>query len=216
MPPTVEVLLLDLDDTLYPPETGLWPAIGERINRYMSERVGISVKDVSSLRMHYFQEYGTTLNGLRLQHGVDPQDYLEFVHDLPLAQYLKRDEMLRDRLLACTQRKWVFSNADRAHIERVLSVLGIRDAFEGIVDIYATEFACKPYPDGYRKAIQLAGASSPQACMMVDDQIRNLEPASHLGITPVLVHTRNTSAVIRHRIDSIYALPTLLQQHFSD
>jgi putative hydrolase of the HAD superfamily len=215
MPSPIEVLFLDVDDTLYPPESGLWSAIGQRINRYMVERVGIPAERVSQLRMQYFQQYGTTLNGLRALHDIDPRDYLEFVHDLPITEFLHRDEILRARLRECPQPKWAFSNADRAHIERVLAALGIRDVITGIIDIYATEFDCKPYPAAYPKALRLAGVANPKQCLMVDDQVRNLEPALELGMTPVLVYPRNPAPSIPLHLETIHALPALLREHFS-
>ena len=36
------VAFLDLDDTLYPPSSGVWDAIGERIQIFMMDRLGLS------------------------------------------------------------------------------------------------------------------------------------------------------------------------------
>ena len=79
-------LFFDLDDTLYPNNTGLWEAIRERMALYMSERLGLPREQVQTLRKTYFQTYGTTLRGLQLHHEVDVDDYLAFVHDLPLEE----------------------------------------------------------------------------------------------------------------------------------
>ena len=40
------------------------------------------------MREQYFVTFGTTLNGLRANHGVDPEEYLAFVHDIPLDRLL--------------------------------------------------------------------------------------------------------------------------------
>ena len=85
----LRVLLFDLDDTLYARACGLWPAIGQRINAYMVERMGLRPDEARALRQVYLEAYGTTLNGLRHEHGIDPVDYLAFVHDLPLERYLE-------------------------------------------------------------------------------------------------------------------------------
>jgi len=53
-------LLIDLDDTVYPPEVPIWNIIGERINRYMIEFVGIPEADVVSIREHLFTWITTT------------------------------------------------------------------------------------------------------------------------------------------------------------
>ena len=86
-------IFFDLDDTLYPNSTGLWHAIKERMNLYMSERMGILENEVPVLREQYFKMYGTTLRGLIERHNVDEQDFLAFVHDLPLKDYLEKIEI---------------------------------------------------------------------------------------------------------------------------
>jgi putative hydrolase of the HAD superfamily len=206
----IELLFLDLDDTLYPPESGLWPEIGRRIDLFMMEQIGIPAQDVRRLRGRYLREYGTTLNGLRMRYGVDPQEYLAFVHDLPLQDFLHRDDALRGKLTALPQPKWIFSNADRPHIERVLTALGMDGIFDGIIDIYATGFACKPFERAYTLAMQLANVTHPETCLLADDQPRNLEPAVKLGMTAVLVHARSNKPIRTHSLPSIHDLPDFL------
>ncbi|HXF85824.1 MAG TPA: hypothetical protein VNK49_10600 [Anaerolineales bacterium] len=88
-------IFFDLDDTLYPASTGLWEALKERMSLYMRERVGIPENEVPILREQYFKMYGTTLRGLQIRHGVDAEDYLAFVHDVPVEDYLKPDPIQR-------------------------------------------------------------------------------------------------------------------------
>ena len=80
--------LFDLDDTLYPSHTGLWSAIGERINQYMIERLDLRPEAVPALREHYFGSFGTTLNGLIQDFKVDAADYLAYVHDVDLTRWI--------------------------------------------------------------------------------------------------------------------------------
>ncbi len=206
----ITTIFFDLDDTLYPPERGVWGEIARRINRYMIERVGIPEPDVDALRRRYFAEYGITCNGLRREHGVDPQDFYRFVHDIPLADYLAPDPALRRMLQSMPQKKIVFSNADRAYIQRVLSILEVSDIFESIVDIFATDFACKPMDAAYRIASQKAGSPPPENCMLVDDLTRNLAPARGLGWTTVLVHHPAPEGAADHQIATVYQLADLL------
>ncbi|MDQ2692078.1 MAG: pyrimidine 5'-nucleotidase, partial [Chloroflexota bacterium] len=105
-------LFFDLDDTLYPSSTGLWPAIKDRMNLYMIERLCIPEQDVPFLREQYFKMYGTTLRGLQERHDVDKEDFLAFVHDLPLNDYLAPDPLLRDVLTSLPTRNLIFTNAD--------------------------------------------------------------------------------------------------------
>jgi len=203
-------IFFDLDDTLYAPSRGVWREIASRINRYMVERVGIPETEVDALRKRYFSEYGTSLNGLRKEHETDPAEYYRFVHDIPLEQYLEADPALRRMLETLPQKKFIFSNADRPYILRVLSILGIADCFDGIVDIFATDFACKPMEAAYRIALQLAGSPQPEDCALLDDLPRNLKPAREMGMTAVLVHGKFPFASERYQIDSIYQLADLI------
>jgi putative hydrolase of the HAD superfamily len=203
-------IFFDLDDTLYPPGRGVWSEIARRINRYMVERVGIPETQVEGLRRHYFDAYGTTCNGLRAEKGVDPQDFYRFVHDIPLDRFLAPDPALRRMLTALGQKRFIFSNADRGHIARVLSALGVEDCFDGIVDIFATGLVPKPSEAAYRTATQLAGSPPADRCILVDDLPRNLWPARKLGWRTVLVHNRPADGSMDHHLETIYRLPELL------
>jgi putative hydrolase of the HAD superfamily len=202
-------IFFDVDDTLYPPQRGVWAEIARRINQYMMERVGIPELEVNALREHYFETYGTTCNGLRAEKGIDPADYYRYVHDIPLDRLLAPDPDLRRMLKTMPQKKFVFSNADETYIRRVLSTLAVADCFHGIVDIFATGLVPKPAEEAYRTANRLAGSPPPDRCALVDDMPRNLPPARGLGWTTVLVHGRTPDGIAHHRIESIYRLSDL-------
>lgn len=202
-------LFFDLDDTLYPNGNGLWEAIRSRMGNYMVERLGIPEDEVLSLRRDYYQTYGTTLRGLQKHHHVDADEYLAYVHDLPLEQYIKPDPALKLILQKITPRRFIFTNADVNHAIRVLQILGVEDCFDGIIDIRALDFACKPEPAAYRRALAFAGNPEPKSCLMLDDSPVNLFPAHSLGFTTVLVH-HNESCFpgVSLAIPSLHALPT--------
>ena len=182
-------VFFDLDDTLYPPVSGVWDAIGERINRFMIEHVGLDPKDVSRIRSEYFLEHGTTLNGLMRFHQVDPVEYMDYVHDLPGEEYLSKNPLLKKQLEQMPQKKIVMTNASSGHALRVLQSLGIEQDIDLIIDLFSLDLMNKPKPQAYRKALELSKNDSPQKCLFVDDQERNLPPAKALGMITVLVHT---------------------------
>jgi putative hydrolase of the HAD superfamily len=205
--------LLDLDDTVYPAGTGLWEAIGERINRFMVEAVGIDPVRASSLRQQYFERYGTSLNGLRIHYRIDPFAYLAYVHDLPLEAYLGPDPSLRRMLTQLSVPPVIFTNADSAHARRVLRVLGVDDLIGQIIDIVALEWVNKPQPEAYRRAMALCGVELAAAYLVVDDQPRNLFPAAALGMGTVLVGSSarmdGIDACIASASDLLEAYPEL-------
>ena len=179
-------LFFDLDDTLYPSSTGLWPAIKDRMNLYMIEQLGIPEHDVPFLREQYFKMYGTTLRGLEERHNVDKADFLAFVHDLPLQSYLKPDPIVREVIASLPTRNLIFTNADVSHARRVLSVLQLDDLFETVVDVNAVSPYCKPMPESFAIAMDLADEPDPRKCVMIDDLPRTTRAALNVGMASLL------------------------------
>ena len=180
-------LLFDLDDTLYPPRTGVWAAIRERMNLYMLEKLRLPADQITALRRFYFETYGTTLRGLQTHFHIDADDFLAFVHDLPIQNMVQPDAELHEMLLSIRQRKFIFTNADSAHAGRILDALGLEGCFDGIIDVRALGFHCKPEPVAYQLALSLTGENLPQRCVYLDDAPRNLAPARSQGFFTILV-----------------------------
>lgn len=179
-------LFFDLDDTLYPSSTGLWPAIKGRMNLYMIERLGIPEEDVPFLREQYFKMYGTTLRGLQERHHVDKEDFLTFVHDLPLQEYLKPNAIVREVIASLPTRNLIFTNADVPHARRVLAALQLEDLFETVVDVNAVTPYCKPMPESFAIAMDLADEPDPRKCVMIDDLPRTTRAALNVGMASLL------------------------------
>ena len=179
-------IFFDLDDTLYPASTGLWHAIKERMNLYMAERMGFDPAEIPQIREKYFLQYGTTLRGLQANHEIDTQDFLTFVHDLPLGDYIQPNPTLCEIIAALGTHNLVFTNADAAHTRRVLKALKLDDCFENIVDVNAVAPYCKPMPESFRIAMRMAGESDPGRCVMIDDLQRTTQAARKAGLFSIL------------------------------
>ncbi|MBN1956961.1 MAG: pyrimidine 5'-nucleotidase [Desulfuromonadales bacterium] len=182
----MKAVLFDLDNTLYPPERDLFSLIDVRINRYMVECVAIDPDDVDGLRRHYWKEYGTTLQGLIRHHVVDPEDYLDFVHDVDVAGRLGRDPELRQVLENLPVPSYVFTNGSRCHVQRVITALGLDGLFADVFDIRIAAYQPKPHPDPYRKVLDRLSIEG-EFCVMVEDQHQNLKTAKDFGMKTVLV-----------------------------
>lgn len=182
----MEILLFDLDNTLYSSERELFPLIDERINRYMNEVVGIPVTEVNALRRSYWQRYGVTMQGLMRHHGVDPESYLAYVHDIDVSSRLHPDPALRAALTSIPLRKAVFTNSSRGHSERVLKALGLCGLFEEIYDIRIAKYLPKPSPEPYHAVLERINLPA-SACIMVEDSPDNLRTAKDLGMGTILV-----------------------------
>jgi len=203
-----ETIFFDLDSTLYPESNGLWAAIRKRIDRYMHERMGFSWDEIPEIRNHFLTNHGTTLKGLQIHYNADPTDYLHYVHDLPLHEYLSPDPTLRELLLSIPGRRWVFTNSDAPHANRVMNILGIHDCFEGLIDILTMNPLCKPDEEAYNFAIKHVGTNDPTVCALLDDSINNLVPAKALGIFTVLVGNNGYHPGVDRSLVDIHDLPS--------
>jgi pyrimidine 5'-nucleotidase len=210
------VLFFDLDDTLYPNTNGLWEAIRVRMTDYLRDPLGFHPKEIQDIRQSYYETYGTTLRGLQTHHEVDENDYLAYVHDLPLEEFISPDPQLRKMLESLPQKKWIFTNADADHAKRVIRALDIDDCFSGIIDVRALGFLCKPDHQAYQRALDLAGEPDPHQCVMLDDSLRNLKPAHQAGITTVLVGQAGEHPEATYSTKNLKDLPRVFPQLWSN
>jgi putative hydrolase of the HAD superfamily len=206
----IRTILFDLDDTLYPPNAGIMAEIRDRILEYVIVRLELPPDEASTLRSKYLQEYGTTMRGLQVNHQIDAEDYLHFVHDFAPSDYLQANAALDAMLASIGQDKVIFTNACREHAERVLQALGIRRHFSRIIDVRDMEYESKPQPRAYRRVCELLGVR-PEECLLVEDNIPNLRPAKALGMSTVLVrdghlHQDGVADLTIERIEELGAL----------
>jgi putative hydrolase of the HAD superfamily len=185
-------LFFDLDETLYPSAVGVWELISRRIDNYMVWKLNLPLEIISDLRSRLFQEYGTTMRGLIANYDIDMEEYLEYVHDIDIKQYIKPNLGLQHILKSYSQKKIVFTNSDRNHARRVLSALGIENAFSDIIDIHTVDPFCKPMPQAFELALKKMGYKNGMGCVMIDDSHRNLQTANEFGFYPIAVGNKNS------------------------
>ncbi len=199
-------LYFDLDDTLYSASSGLWDAIRSRMNTYMQKFMDLPLPEIAAIRQGYMEKFGTTLRGLQAHYEVDADDYLRYVHDLPLEQFIHPDPGLRELITSLPQHKWIFTNADRNHAGRVLKILGMEDCFDGIIDIHAVGYACKPDILAYQRALEITSDDKTDQCVIFDDAVRNLAPARKLGFYTILVGKDGPEPQVDRVVPNMHAL----------
>lgn len=182
--PAIEHWLFDLDNTLYCPSLGLFDQIDARMGAFIARLEGCDAAAARTIQKRYFHDHGTTLAGLMHHHGIAPEEFLGFVHDIDLA-VLAPDPVLRAGLAALPGRRHIFTNADADYAQRVLEARGIADLFDVIVDIRATGYVPKPQAEAYRALAGLIPAFDPARALFIDDMTRNLAPAKAIGMTTV-------------------------------
>jgi len=182
----IRYVLLDVDDTLYPPATGMLQLLDARIEAYLEQRFGLSKTEAAQLRTTYWRKYGTTLGGLLAEHRVEPAEYLAFIHDVPVDTLLHPDPAL-DRLLARMRAEPViFSNAAEAHVRRVLQRLGIAHRFRRLFYVENLDYVTKPRPEAFQRVLAALPAD-PAACLLVEDSPANVQAAQAAGMHTVQV-----------------------------
>ncbi|NJN45016.1 MAG: pyrimidine 5'-nucleotidase, partial [Anaerolineae bacterium] len=192
-------LFFDLDATLYPANNGLWAEIGNRITKFLEDRLGLSKLQAQTLKKSYYEKYGTTLRGLQFHKQVDTLDYLSYVHDISLEKYLRPDPPLQEMINSLPQTKWIFTNSDHNHATRVLHALGLETSFDGIVSLETMDYECKPHLHAYQTALKTAGVSNSKQVAYLDDSMRNLQPANALGFFTILIDIEGETI---HSIDN--------------
>lgn len=207
----MEAIIFDLDNTLYPATNTLFPMIHERINRFMRVRAGIPRDQVDVLRRRYWKEYGISMVGLMRHHGVDPEEFLEYVHDVDVEKVLEPNPQLAETLGSLPGIKVVLTNGSLGHALRVLAALGIQEAFADIFDVRVAAYQPKPRPEPYTEVLRLMGFCGIR-CAMVEDMALNLKTAKDLGMGTILVGQSNGYAYVDECIAEVGLLPGALQR----
>jgi len=179
--------VFDLDNTLYAAECNLFDQIDQKIGSYVQEFLGLSPEEARKVQKQYLLEFGTTLRGLMDNHKVDPEHYLEHVHDIDFTP-IQQNKKLQSALSQLDGRKLVFTNASKPYAVEVLNRLGILDQFEGVFDIMAADMQPKPRIEVYHKFLK-DHKVDPERSVMFEDMVRNLKPAHSLGMATVWINT---------------------------
>ena len=191
----VETWVFDLDNTLYPHHLNLWEQVDARIRDYIANFLKLPHEDAFKLQKDYYRRYGTSMRGLMIEHGMDADDFLAFVHRIDHSP-LEPNPALGDALERLPGRKLILTNGTRAHASAVMQRLGIDRHFEDVFDIVAGELEPKPLPQTYDRFLARHGVD-PFRAAMFEDLSRNLEVPHRLGMTTVLVVPEETREVLR-------------------
>jgi putative hydrolase of the HAD superfamily len=191
----VETWVFDLDNTLYPHHLNLWQQVDSRIRDFVARFLACTHDEAFRLQKDYYRRYGSTMRGLMIEHGLDPDRFLEFVHEIdhsPLAP----DPVLGAAIESLPGRKLILTNGTRKHAEAVMRRLDVHRHFEDVFDIAAADLEPKPMPQVYHRFLARHGVEPAKAAMF-EDLARNLEVPHALGMTTVLVVPEGTREVFR-------------------
>ena len=192
---SIETWVFDLDNTLYPHHLNLWQQVDERIRNYVADFLRVPHEEAFRVQKDYYRRYGTTMRGLMTEHGLQPDAFLEMVHQIDHSP-LVPNPVLGAAIEKLPGRKLIMTNGTRKHAEAVMARLEIRRYFEDVFDIAAADLDPKPMPQVYDRFLARHGVD-PKRSAMIEDLARNLEVPHALGMTTVLVVPEGTREVFR-------------------
>lgn len=181
----VTTWVFDLDNTLYPPEMGLFPQIERKMTAWVMRHLGLDQAAADALRRQYWHDHGTTLSGLMLEHGIDPMAYLADVHDVDFA-VLRPAPDLAAAIARLPGRKIIYTNADGVYARKVLAARGLDGLFDAIWAIEDADFHPKPQAKAFEVIFAKDGLDPTSAAMFEDDP-KNLAVPHALGLKTVHV-----------------------------
>ena len=181
----IKYWIFDLDNTLYSGKTKVFEQVDKRMSKYISDKLDVSVEEAKKIQKNYFYEYNTTLNGMIKNHKIDPDEFLEFVHDINI-DFLQKDPKLEKEIEKLNGKKIIFTNGSRQHALNVTKRIGIDQLFDDIFDIVDCNFIPKPSIEPYKKLVE-KHKIDPKLCVFVEDIARNLKPAYEMGMKTVWI-----------------------------
>ena len=199
--------VFDLDNTLYPASSGLFAQVSQRMTGYICEYFNIGHDAALERQKNLFVRYGTTLRGLMVEHGLEPEPFLDHVHRVDF-ELVQPNPALALKLGLLPGRKLIFTNSSRRHAEQVMARLGITEHIEHIFDISDADYIPKPDRACYAMLLARHGVDPATACM-IDDIAFNLPPAKSLGMTTVWLKgdgewmRPDPDPAVMERIDSV-------------
>ncbi|KAF9292022.1 hypothetical protein BGZ68_000590 [Mortierella alpina] len=200
----------DIDNCLYPKDSGIPDLMREKIEQYFKD-AGFDSGEVQTLSYRYYIDYGLAIRGLVLHHPDEKVD-----GSLPLEEILQENIPLREMIKSMNiEKKWLFTNAGKNHALRVVKVLGLEGLFDGLTycDYQEPNFICKPEAESFYKAMTDAGVVHPSNCYFVDDSAANVDKALDIGWTAVHVADDPVVSNFGHfQIGNILELPKVLPE----
>ena len=182
---SIKFWIFDLDNTLYSGKTKVFEQVDKKMSKYISEKLNVTLEEAKKIQKNYFYKYNTTLNGMIKNHKINPDEFLDFVHDINI-DFLQKDLELAKEIEKLDGKKIIFTNGSRKHAINVTKQIGIDQLFDDIFDIVDAEFIPKPLLEPYKKLIK-KHKIDPKLCVFIEDIARNLKPAYEMGMKTVWI-----------------------------
>ena len=178
--------IFDLDNTMYDINLGLFKKISNRITDFIMSKYSLDIDQAKKIQKEYYLKYGLTLRGLIVEKKLEPEEFLDYVHDVEHPE-LKKNDQLISKIRILEGKKIIFTNATSKHAKKILKILELEHDFDQIIDIKDLEYIPKPDKRSYKKLLECLNLNKENIdkTIFFEDTVKNLIPAKELGITTV-------------------------------
>lgn len=181
----IDTWIFDLDNTLYRADVNFFGQIDKKITQYISRYLALQPDEARMLQKQYLVEYGTSLSGLMAVNGMDPAEYMDYVHDVDL-DMLRPDPKLRAAIAALPGRKLIYTNGSKGHARNIATHLNLFDLFDGAYGVEDGHYIPKPKRETYEIFNRIFDVD-PTRAIFFEDSVRNLKVPYEMGMATVLV-----------------------------
>ena len=178
--------IFDLDNTIYDINLGLFKKISNRITDFIMSKYSLDIDQAKKIQKEYYLKYGLTLRGLIVEKKLEPEEFLDYVHDVEHPELEKNDQLI-SKIRLLEGKKIIFTNATSNHAKKILKILELEHDFDQIIDIKDLEYIPKPDKRSYKKLLECLNLNKENLdkTIFFEDTVKNLIPAKELGITTV-------------------------------
>ena len=178
--------IFDLDNTMYDINLGLFKKISNRITDFIMSKYSLDIDQAKKIQKEYYLKYGLTLRGLIVEKKLEPEEFLDYVHDVEHPELEKNDQLI-SKIRLLEGKKIIFTNATSNHAKKILKILELEHDFDQIIDIKDLEYIPKPDKRSYKKLLECLNLNKENLdkTIFFEDTVKNLIPAKQLGITTV-------------------------------
>jgi pyrimidine 5'-nucleotidase len=195
---SIEILLFDLDGTLYDHNCGYEQEIHSNIFQFMVDMKGDKFDDIKTIEeaqiawQPIFDRYNLTKRGLIGEGYVFDSQYYDTYIRQGAEKYFTKDNELRSLLESFPSRikKVVFTSAPESSANQILNLLGVNDLFDHVL---GTDFLqskiCKPELEAFTKVMSYLNVSPSnyhRVCYF-EDSFKNLKVGKELGFKTVFI-----------------------------
>ena len=192
-----KIWLFDYDLTLYGEEERfVLNSLDHRIAEFVQKTVGGTFESATEIRKDYLHRFGTTLSGLIAMNGTAPDDFFDFIHEPEFLVYPKVSPEKFALLKSLVGHRFVFTNGRGDWSRAGMARMEIAPAIEDVFDLKLMDWEGKPHASAYEKienwlearGVLDAKESDKSRIVLLEDSLRNLEPAHERGWTTILVN----------------------------